>query len=80
MTVEFVRQRFWVDSDVGTVFWHDHALGRITWGAWRVRHDDHRAGRIDLPRSEDRETDPERADGGHPDRGAGGVWRQRQLP
>jgi len=32
VTVEFVRQRFWVDSDVGTVFWHDHALGRITWG------------------------------------------------
>ena len=29
--MEFVRQRFWVDSDVGTVFWHDHALGRITW-------------------------------------------------
>lgn len=32
VTIEFVRQRFWVDSDVGTVFWHDHALGRITWG------------------------------------------------
>ena len=32
VTVEFVRQRFWVDSDVGTVFWHDHALGRVTWG------------------------------------------------
>lgn len=31
VTVEFVRQRFWVDSDVGTVFWHDHALGRVTW-------------------------------------------------
>ena len=29
--MEFVRQRFWVDSDVGTVFWHDHALGRVTW-------------------------------------------------
>lgn len=32
VTVEFVRQRFWVDSDVGTVFWHDHAVGRVTWG------------------------------------------------
>jgi hypothetical protein len=32
VTVEFVRQRFWVDADVGTVFWHDHALGRVTWG------------------------------------------------
>lgn len=32
VTIEFVRQRFCVDSDVGTVFWHDHALGRIPWG------------------------------------------------
>jgi len=31
VTVEFVRQRFWVDSDVGTVFWHDHAFGATTW-------------------------------------------------
>ncbi len=31
ITVEFVRQRFWVDADVGTVFWHDHAFGATTW-------------------------------------------------
>ncbi len=31
VTVEFVRQRFWVDADVGTVFWHDHAFGGTTW-------------------------------------------------
>ena len=31
MTVEFVRQRLWADSDVGTVFWHDHAFGATTW-------------------------------------------------
>ncbi|HZS10650.1 MAG TPA: multicopper oxidase domain-containing protein, partial [Nitrospirales bacterium] len=31
VTVEFVRQRFWVDADVGTVFWHDHAFGATTW-------------------------------------------------
>jgi len=31
VTAEFVRQRFWVDSDVGTVFWHDHAFGATTW-------------------------------------------------
>ena len=31
VTVEYVRQRFWVDADVGTVFWHDHAFGGTTW-------------------------------------------------
>ncbi|MFQ5991998.1 MAG: hypothetical protein ACE5NA_06130, partial [Nitrospiraceae bacterium] len=31
VTVEFVRYRWWVDSDLGTVFWHDHALGATTW-------------------------------------------------
>ncbi|MBI3622215.1 MAG: multicopper oxidase domain-containing protein [Nitrospirae bacterium] len=30
-TVEFVRYRMWVDADVGTVFWHDHAFGATTW-------------------------------------------------
>lgn len=30
-TVEFVRYRWWVDSDLGTVFWHDHAFGATTW-------------------------------------------------
>jgi hypothetical protein len=29
--VEYVRQRFWVDADVGSVFWHDHAFGGTTW-------------------------------------------------
>lgn len=31
VTVEYVRQRFWVDADVGSVFWHDHAFGGTTW-------------------------------------------------
>ena len=31
VTVEFVRQRFWADADVGSVFWHDHAFGGTTW-------------------------------------------------
>lgn len=31
VTVEFVRQRFWVDADVGSVFCHDHAFGGTTW-------------------------------------------------
>jgi FtsP/CotA-like multicopper oxidase with cupredoxin domain len=30
-TVEYVRYRWWVDSDLGTVFWHDHAFGATTW-------------------------------------------------
>jgi FtsP/CotA-like multicopper oxidase with cupredoxin domain len=30
-SVEFVRYRYWLDSDLGTVFWHDHALGGTTW-------------------------------------------------
>jgi len=30
-TVEFIRYRWWVDSDLGTVFWHDHAFGATTW-------------------------------------------------
>lgn len=31
VTPEFVRYRYWVDSDTGTVFWHDHAFGATTW-------------------------------------------------
>lgn len=31
LTVEFTRQRFWADADVGSVFWHDHAFGGTTW-------------------------------------------------
>ncbi|HSG06663.1 MAG TPA: multicopper oxidase domain-containing protein, partial [Nitrospiria bacterium] len=31
ISVEYVRYRYWVDSDLGTVFWHDHALGGTTW-------------------------------------------------
>lgn len=31
VTVEFVRQRFWNDADVGTTFFHDHAFGGTTW-------------------------------------------------
>jgi hypothetical protein len=30
-SVEYVRYRYWVDSDLGTVFWHDHARGGTTW-------------------------------------------------
>jgi FtsP/CotA-like multicopper oxidase with cupredoxin domain len=30
-SVEYVRYRYWVDVDLGTVFWHDHALGGTTW-------------------------------------------------
>src|SRR5579863_733017 len=30
-SVEFVRYRYWVDADLGTVFWHDHAFGATTW-------------------------------------------------
>ena len=28
---EFVRSRWGVDVDMGTVFWHDHAFGATTW-------------------------------------------------
>lgn len=31
VTPEFVRYRYWVDADYGTVFWHDHAFGATTW-------------------------------------------------
>ncbi len=31
LTVEFVRQRFWADADVGTVYCHDHAFGATSW-------------------------------------------------
>ena len=31
VTPEFVRYRYWVDADTGTVFWHDHAFGATTW-------------------------------------------------
>ena len=30
-SVEWVRYRMWVDADIGTVFWHDHAFGATTW-------------------------------------------------
>ncbi|MBI3593804.1 MAG: hypothetical protein HY200_02490 [Nitrospirae bacterium] len=30
-SAEYLRYRYWVDSDLGTVFWHDHALGATTW-------------------------------------------------
>ena len=31
VSAEFVRYRWWVDADVGLVFWHDHAFGATTW-------------------------------------------------
>ena len=31
ITTEYVRYRWWVDADVGLVFWHDHAFGATTW-------------------------------------------------
>lgn len=31
VTVEFVRQRFWADADVGSVYCHDHAFGTTSW-------------------------------------------------
>lgn len=31
VTVEFVRQRFWADADVGSVYCHDHAFGTVSW-------------------------------------------------
>ncbi|MDQ6959748.1 MAG: hypothetical protein Q9M27_01865, partial [Mariprofundaceae bacterium] len=31
VTTEYVRYRWWVDADVGLVFWHDHAFGATTW-------------------------------------------------
>ena len=31
VSTEFVRYRWWVDADVGLVFWHDHAFGATTW-------------------------------------------------
>ena len=31
-SVEFTRQRLYVDADSGTVFWHDHVFGTDTWG------------------------------------------------
>jgi len=31
VSTEWVRYRLWADADVGTVFWHDHALGGTTW-------------------------------------------------
>jgi FtsP/CotA-like multicopper oxidase with cupredoxin domain len=30
-SVEFVRYRYWVDSDIGTVYWHDHTRGAFSW-------------------------------------------------
>ncbi|MEO2184748.1 MAG: hypothetical protein ABGY43_20845, partial [bacterium] len=31
VTTEYVRYRWWVDVDMGLVFWHDHAFGATTW-------------------------------------------------
>ena len=31
VSTEFVRYRWWVDVDMGLVFWHDHAFGATTW-------------------------------------------------
>ncbi len=31
VSAEFVRYRWWVDVDLGLVFWHDHAFGATTW-------------------------------------------------
>jgi len=31
VTTEYVRYRWWVDVDLGLVFWHDHAFGATTW-------------------------------------------------
>ncbi len=31
VTTEYVRYRWWVDADLGLVFWHDHAFGATTW-------------------------------------------------
>ena len=31
VSTEYVRYRWWVDADVGLVFWHDHAFGATTW-------------------------------------------------
>ena len=80
VTVEFVRQRFWVDADVGTVFWHDHAFGATTWphggfGTFIAEpvgstYHDPKTGKLD----------PERADRRHPYQRAGGPWREQQLP
>ena len=30
-STEYVRYRWWVDVDLGLVFWHDHAFGATTW-------------------------------------------------
>jgi manganese oxidase len=31
VSTEYVRYRWWVDVDLGLVFWHDHAFGATTW-------------------------------------------------
>lgn len=31
-SVEFIRERWYVDADFGTVYWHDHVFGTDTWG------------------------------------------------
>jgi hypothetical protein len=31
-SVEFIRERWYVDVDLGTVYWHDHVFGTDTWG------------------------------------------------
>ncbi|MEC7641104.1 MAG: hypothetical protein VYC17_03010 [Nitrospinota bacterium] len=31
VSTEYVRYRYWLDADVGLVFWHDHAFGATTW-------------------------------------------------
>jgi FtsP/CotA-like multicopper oxidase with cupredoxin domain len=30
-SVEFVRERWWVDADYGIVYFHDHAFGMVSW-------------------------------------------------
>ena len=31
-SVEFIRERWYLDVDLGTVYWHDHVFGTDTWG------------------------------------------------
>ncbi|MCP9464584.1 MAG: multicopper oxidase domain-containing protein [Nitrospira sp.] len=32
VSVEFIRERWYIDADLGTVYWHDHVFGTDTWG------------------------------------------------
>ena len=31
-SVEWIRERWYVDADFGTTFWHDHVYGLDSWG------------------------------------------------